>query len=342
MQSTLLRIVIQNILTEDIDPGSDYGPSLEDVFLTPFRDAGNVIKGELKKISANAQGAIAKTVNGTLSLASGGFFKENLKEIDHYVQHQLEAVERDPEYQKAWAAVKPHAKTAIEKMMFMTDPIRFLTSKIASTSATEALKVSSSFLTIASREALIALGKKLDVRRGYSNQEYERFLLNLIHDKQSSSKKHHEHSSIRGRILLEQKEDEAVAQFLLAEPEFMSILRSSHFVKGMEGVLTQLGNEVAKRFTTIANKIKSAPNLSVLNHQLGITSSNDLKKLGNESQEAEKIAYEEVKTGALRRLATSLATHIKRLELTDVENNAYIRPLKVALKDIASTEKKQL
>ena len=131
---------------------------------------------------------------------------------------------------------------------------------------------------------------------------------------------------------MEQKEDEAVAKFLLDEPEFLSILRSTTTAKGMEGVLTKMGSEVAGRFEKIAAKIKGAPSLPALNQQLHVQSGDDLKKLGGEQREAEKIAFEELKAAALKRLVDSLATHIKRLELSDAEQNPYVKQLKQALR----------
>jgi hypothetical protein len=332
------------ILAEDINPSSNYGDSLSDVFLSPFADAFQATKGEMAKVSLRSREVILKTVNGSLSLIASGFFKKRFQKIDDYVKDRMSAIEKDPRYQDAWKRITPHAETALMKMMFMADPVRFITTEIAKRSAVKALETSISLVNELDAQSVVMVGQKIDRRRRSRDKAYEFMMRDLL--KKNNIKVSRE-GTIRSKYdtLLEQEMgmpqiSDEIAAYVLKDPDFVRLLEKSAFVVDMEKELRHMGAKVSEAYMGLAEQLANAQSLADLGKRLGIRLGDNMFQglSKNEVIEAEKIAMSQLKISAYKRLMESLIVHLERVGLDDQKDseNPYRQALISTLRRIQS------
>lgn len=330
-----VRECVRTLLTE-IDPGVDYGASLGNVFLEPFRDAAVAVHSEIRKLSTVARGSVSKLLNGTLNLLSAGFFEQKFDEIDGYVRERLREIESDPNYREVWRVITPHARTAIGKVVFLADPISYLTGEIAKRSPSAALGVAKLLLTDASALPLLSLGKRMDTR-WKSGKEYEKLLRTIRHDigasyTRAGSLRKHEGLS----RLSEAKSTDELAANLFREEDFVKILRDSPVVKGLQGQLAEIADAAAQEFLSVASAVAQATALEQLEKLLDVkVDKSELEKLGGEAVAAETALVDQIKHKVLERLSKSVHEHLKTLGLDNASNTAYYQRFMKLGKQIA-------
>lgn len=300
----------QQLLLE-LDPGSDYGGSLGDVFLTPVKDAGKVISTDLKRLTASGRNVVLKAVNSVMSYLTAGYIDERLDEIDAQTVQYIEEILNDPDYRQAWQIIEPHVKTSIGKLSFMSDPVRYLTIELVKRSPGVAWSLTSLFLRDF-KPQLPKIGKQIDRSLKYSNAHFEKLLSAIATSKASAVKE--------GRILTEVTQKDVVT--VLSRPEIQTLLKKSPFVLRMRDEAVDISEKVRDSFLKFASEISKVNSVDALTKQMKVPQT-ELTKLGAEEQ-ATFISL--LKQKMLERLASSIASNLDALNLP--AESVYYKTLK--------------
>lgn len=330
-QDTLLREYVRSILAERTTGGGvelgDYGDELGDVFLKPFKDAANVIKGEISKLSSRAQSVVSKLAIGLAAMLTP-FLEANFDEIKRREQAEIREIESDPEIREAWQAVKPHATSGFRKMFFLFDPVGYITTDLAVKKPELAIEAAG---LLTGREAMAAIsvvGKRM-------YQQYQDTKLSGRKRLEWKKLISHIESLTEARRLDEQIIDPAVVKMLFENPEVKKILENSDAAEHVREKSAEIAQETAEELMRMIGKVLSANTIEEIEQLTGKTVDTSIvQRLSGEEVATQQAALAQAKTEFKQDVVREVGDLIESRGLAEQKEHPYHKALLKVLESL--------